>query len=314
MTHADRTYRAICFDLDGTLLPMDIDEFMTAYFTRIGRFMAAKGMDGQLFMAALKAGTKAMATHTDDRTNEEAFWDEFFPAYETGVGRTLTSEERAQMRTLADEFYDQDFPHIGDGFTPNPAAARVVNALAQKGYPLVLATMPMFPLRAVEHRLRWAGVDPAVFQRITCYQNAKSVKPKQTYFAEVLAALGVPGADVLMVGNNTMEDFAVLDLGVDGYLITDCLLDPIGFDISTIKHGSLEEFAEWAEALPPCSDPAQGIRTDVIPQADTMRALEENAVVPIDLDEANRRAAVVAGAVAGNHEPGAASRLRVSAE
>lgn len=314
MTHVDRTYRAICFDLDGTLLPMDIDEFMTAYFMRIGQFMAAKGMDGQLFMAALKAGTKAMATHTDDRTNEEAFWDEFFPAYEAGVGRTLTSEERAQMRTLADEFYDQDFPRIGDGFTPNPAAARVVNALAQKGYPLVLATMPMFPLRAVEHRLEWAGVDPAAFQRITCYQNAKSVKPKQTYFAEVLAALGVSGTDVLMVGNNTMEDFAVLDLGVDGYLITDCLLDPIGFDISTIKHGSLEEFAEWAEALPPCACPAQGIRTDVIPQADTMQALEENAVVPIDLDEANRRAAVVAGAVAGNHEPGAASQLRVDAE
>lgn len=310
MTDTDKRYRAICFDLDGTLLPMDIDEFMTAYFMRIGQFMAAHGMDGKLFMAALKAGTQSMATHTNDTTNEEAFWSVFFTTYEEGLGRALDDAERTAMRELADEFYDQDFPHIGDGFAPNPAAERAVNALVAKGYPLVLATMPMFPLRAVEHRLAWAGVDPAVFQRITCYQNAKSVKPKQTYFAEVLTAIGVPGDEVLMVGNNTMEDFAVLDLGVDGYLIMDWLLDPVGFDISTIKHGSLEEFANWAESLPACADPALSVRQDIIGRDEMMATLEANAVVPIDLNEAERKAALVANAVTGDHAPGEASTLR----
>lgn len=314
MTDTPRAYRAICFDLDGTLLPMDIDEFMSAYFTRIGTFMGERGMDAQSFMEALKAGTKAMATHADGRTNEATFWDAFFPVYETATGAPLDEAARRQMHALADEFYDADFPRIGDGFTANPAAARVVNALAEKGYPLVLATMPMFPRRAVEHRLEWAGVDPAAFARITSYENATSVKPRQDYFAEVLAAIGVAGADVLMVGNNTMEDFAVLDLGVDGYLVTDCLLDPISFDLSQIRHGSMEDLAAWVEALPPCQEPAQGIRMGAIPQAETAAALADNAVVPIDLADAERKAALVANAVTGKHAPGAAAALRVEDE
>ena len=114
----DRAYRAICFDLDGTLLPMDIDEFMAAYFARIAAYMAAQGLDAQRFMAALKAGTKRMAVHDGSATNEQAFWDEFFSVY--GV---KDAAERERMRALAADFYDADFPHVGDGFQPDPAAA-----------------------------------------------------------------------------------------------------------------------------------------------------------------------------------------------
>ncbi len=310
MTDTDKHYRAICFDLDGTLLPMDIDEFMSAYFKRIAAFMAAQGVDAQAFMQALKAGTQEMAKHADERTNEQAFWDTFFPVYETAVGEPLTKAERAEIRALSVRFYEEDFPHIGDGFNPNPASAQVIDTLAAKGYPLVLATMPMFPRAAVEHRLAWAGVDPKKFARITSYENANSVKPRQTYFSEVLAAIGVPGKDVLMVGNNTMEDMAVLDLGVDGYLITDWLLDPVSFDLATIKHGTMDQFVAWADALPPCAYPANAIRTDVICQEESLRALEDNAVVPIDLEEAARKAALVADAVTGEHAPGDAASLR----
>ena len=49
------------------------------------------------------------------------------------------------------EFYEHEFGAIGEGFQPNPAAARAVEALAAKGYPLVLATMPMFPRLSLIH-------------------------------------------------------------------------------------------------------------------------------------------------------------------
>ena len=42
---ASRTYRAIFFDLDGTLLPMELDEFLGAYFEAIANFVAAHGLD-----------------------------------------------------------------------------------------------------------------------------------------------------------------------------------------------------------------------------------------------------------------------------
>lgn len=311
MTDAKRAYRAICFDLDGTLLPMDIDEFMAAYFKRIGSFMAQQGYDAAAFMEALKRGTHAMALHDDDHTNEEAFWEAFFVSFEEAQGRPLTDGERERMRQKADEFYATDFAHIGDGFTPNPLSSQIVEALREKGYPLVLATMPMFPRQAVKHRLAWAGVDPQAFDRITSYENSKSIKPKQTYFAEVLAAIGVPGNEVLMVGNNTMEDFACTDLGMDGYLVTDHLLNPISMDINQMRNGSLAELATWVAELPSCASPAQGIATGPIPHAKTEQTLVENAVIPIDQEAALRKAAAVVGAVVSDHEPGEAASLRV---
>ena len=43
-----------------------------------------------------------------------------------------------------------------------------------------------------------------------------------------------------------------MKLGCDGYLVTDYLLDPIGFDIDSVKHGSLSDFLAFAQALPEC--------------------------------------------------------------
>lgn len=306
MRNEKREYRAICFDLDGTLLPMDIDEFMQAYFGRIAAFMAAHGCDAERFMAALKAGTKQMALHDGSRTNKEAFWDEFFVVY----GEDDPAEQE-RLQQLSVEFYDREFPHIGDGFQGDPAAARAVAKLAAKGYPLVLTTMPMFPRRAVEHRLAWAGIDPAAFERITSYENSRAVKPKQTYYAENVAAMGVRGDEVLMVGNNTMEDMSFLDLGAHGYLVTDWLLDPIGFDLDTIEHGSMADFEVWVDELPACADPAQGIVPGAIEPAAMQAALQANALPEMDLADAQRKAALVADAVAGDHEPGAASAVRV---
>ena len=60
-----------------------------------------------------------------------------------------------------------------------------------------------------------------------------------------------------MVGNNTREDLAAMQLGLDGYLVTDWLLNPDGFDIETVKHGSLADFLKFAEALPACKAGAE---------------------------------------------------------
>ncbi len=289
-----RSYRAICFDLDGTLLPMDIDEFMGAYFKRIAAFAAAHGLDPELFMAALKAGTRAMAMSDADELNEDVFWGEFMRIYgEDNAGAI-------DIRIIADDFYEHDFGHIGDGFRANPNVARAIQTLTAKGYPLVLTTMPMFPVRAVKHRLGWAGVDSAAFSRITSYENSKYVKPRQTYYAENLAAMGLHGEDVLVVGNNTVEDLAFLDLGADAYLVTDWLLDPIDFNIASIKHGSFKQFADWCETLPDCADPAEAIAGGPIAREATERAYAENVVRDIDDAETRAKAEALAKDIASH--------------
>lgn len=301
MEGCGRSYRVVCFDLDGTLLPMDIDEFMGAYFKRIAAFAASCGLDAGQFMSALKAGTKAMAAHSADVLNKDAFWEVFAREY---------PESMPQAESIADEFYDADFPHIGDGFAANPDAARAVRMLKAKGYPLVLTTTPMFPRRAVEHRLSWAGLDASDFSRITSYENSASVKPMQTYYAENLAAMGVGGEDVLMVGNNTMEDLSFMDLGADAYLVTDWLLDPVGYDIDKVKHGSFADFCEWVESLPECSNPAGNMQTGPVDASAAQAALDANACEGLDLGAARRNAAAVAEAVSGEHEAGRAGSLK----
>lgn len=308
--NSNREYRAICFDLDGTLLPMDIDEFLSAYFKGIAAFVASKGLDSKMFMKAFDVGIKAMAQDHLGITNHDMFWEAFAEVYPESADRA---------KDVATEFYDTDFAHIGDGVIPNPAARRAIDVLVKKGYPLLLTTMPMFPRRAVEQRLKWAGIDPDVFQRITSYENSCSIKPRQSYYAENIAALNalddangdmvgntngdavdnvngdafdnangaVCGKDILMVGNNTMEDLSFCDLGADAYLVTDWMLDPIGFDLSRVKHGTMENFEKWVQGLDECSNPATQIEPGYISNEATQCALDENCSCDANLKRAS---------------------------
>ncbi len=269
-TGAPHAYRAIFFDLDGTLLPMELEEFLSSYFAALTGFVAAQGLDAEMFSGALKAGIGAMTSHEDEHTNAEAFWEAF-------LAREDDPAAEGRWPEIFGDFYENEFGKIGAGVQANPVAAHAVETLAAKGYPLVLATMPMFPRRAVEWRLAWAGVDSALFARITTFENSTSVKPKPVYCAENLAACGLAGSDVLMVGNNTVEDGAFSGLGADLYLVTDHLLDPTGAGVGDVPHGSLEEFTAWAQALPACTNPAAAIDDGAVARSETQAVLAANS-------------------------------------
>ena len=171
-----RTFRAVFFDLDGTLLPMDVDVFMKSYFRALGGYVARMGIAPDQFMAGMKRGITAMATNDSGHANAESFWPEFLACIDMPEGVTAET-----LQAAIGDFYENEFGELGADVQPNPAAARAIEALAAKGYPLVLATMPMFPRRGVEWRLRWAGIDSAVFSRITTFENSTAVKPKPDY-------------------------------------------------------------------------------------------------------------------------------------
>ena len=54
----------VLFDLDGTLLPMDQDTFIKAYFGGLAQKMIPYGYDGEKLIDAIWEGTKAMITNT----------------------------------------------------------------------------------------------------------------------------------------------------------------------------------------------------------------------------------------------------------
>lgn len=150
-TQEPRRYKTIFFDLDGTLLPIDMDTFLREYFSKLKAFADKRGYDGEKILFAVNKGVKAMLEE-DTRANDLCFWETF---------EALSGFTRAEFEPLLMEFYENDFDEIGETVMPNPAAARTVATLKEKGYQLFLTTMPLFPAIAVEARLRWAGIDDA---------------------------------------------------------------------------------------------------------------------------------------------------------
>ncbi|NGM17608.1 HAD family hydrolase [Eggerthellaceae bacterium zg-893] len=264
---ATRSYRAVCFDLDGTLLPLDLDVFLQRYFSALGKVAVRSGADPSAFKAGMDAGVRAMATHDDGCPNDQAFWRHFFAEVDPGA---------CDWNAVFAAFYERSFGEIGADVVPDPAAARAVETLRKKGYPLALTTMPMFPIEGVKWRLTWAGVDADAFVRITAYDNSTATKPHAIYYAENLAALGVDGKDVLMVGNNTVEDLSFMQLGADAFLVTDYMLNPSGMDVNEVRHGTLAEFADWVETLPTCENPAVDVRRGLIAREESEAVLVKN--------------------------------------
>lgn len=273
-------YRAISFDLDGTLLALDQEDFLNRYFMQLEAYAVRIGVPYASLRDALNAGIHEMVAHKDGATNEDAFWRTFRQAI-----AALEPDSAVDWDAICEDFYNCEYKRVGDGIQPIPAVKRALDALDRKGYPLVLTTMPLFPRFGVDERLRWAGLekwaDLQKFRRMTTMENSRAAKPRLSYYAENLVAFGMgrhedgggtclhDPSEILHVGNNTLEDGVFEDLGVDFFLVTDFLLNPNGADVGRFKHGTAEQFADWCEALPPCSDPLTDIWPGTVDNAQT---------------------------------------------
>ena len=245
-------YQAVFFDLDGTLLPIDTHRFMKGYFAALGSFFADRGVEAAWALTGVRVGTDAMFAYDGGKTtNERRFWDAFLSFAEGSryAGRNWVD--------LFEEFYRVVFPRLGDAIEPDPHAARIVSCLHGKGYRLALTTNPLFPPQATAQRLAWTGVDPAAFERVTAYQNSHYAKPSTEYYAENLATLGLDGTDVLMVGNDPVEDGAARSCGCDLYLVTDHLVERDGADAGATPAGSMTDLLHFVEGLPPLPVPTR---------------------------------------------------------
>lgn len=230
----------VLFDLDGTLLPMDQDDFIGAYFSRLAAKMMAQGYDKDALVRAIWAGTEAMVKNDGKCKNEDAFWKMFCAI--------LGENVRGQEEYLT-EFYRNEFQGVREVCGYAPEAAEIVHDLKARGYCVVLATNPLFPAVATESRIRWAGLEPNDFDLITTFENSRYCKPNLAYYEDLLTTLGVTGGECVMVGNDVDEDMITERLGMKTFLLTDCLINKNGEDISKWAHGGFEELKEFLMQL-----------------------------------------------------------------
>ena len=232
--------KAILFDLDGTLLPMDQDLFLKAYFGGLVKALVPHGYDGETIVKSIWAGTGAMVKNDGTRSNEAVFWDSFCEFF----GPDARSDE-----LLFQNFYETEFQKVAQVCGQDPRAAEAIRGIKAMGYRVILATNPLFPPIATQSRVRWAGLETQDFELITTYDNSSFCKPNLSYYEEILSKCGLHPEECVMVGNDVAEDMVAAKLGMKVFLLTDCLINKPGADIHQFPHGSFPELMEFIRGL-----------------------------------------------------------------
>jgi len=234
-------FKTILFDLDGTLLPMDLDVFLTDYLSCLSRRFADI-IDPGALQRNILASTEAMIRdNRPDKTNQDVFMADFIPRFDRPA---------EELMTIFDDFYNNEFGELIRCTAPTPLSRQICRELVEKGYQLVLATNPIFPDAATAHRMRWAGVEDIPWALVTTYEHCHFCKPNPNYYQEILKRIGAKPGETLMVGNDTKEDLAAGKLGIKTYLVTDNLIDHGDSARDADFEGRLEDFLVFARSLP----------------------------------------------------------------
>lgn len=232
--------KVVLFDLDGTLLPMDQDEFIKAYFGKLVAKLVPHGYNADDLVKAIWTGTGAMVKNTSGKTNEEVFWDSFV---------AICGEKAREDYPVFEDFYQNQFDTVQEVCGFNPQALAIVKYIKKQGFRVALATNPLFPSVATEKRMGWAGLTPDEFELYTTYENSHYCKPNLQYYMEIIEKLGVKPEECLMVGNDVADDMVVREIGMKVFLLTDCLINKDEVDIEMFPHGGFDELKKYIDEL-----------------------------------------------------------------
>ena len=205
--------QGVLFDLDGTLLDIDLQDFLARYFEALGVLLA--GITGDRSraddaLAAVNEATYAMMLPHTGTLNSEIFFKEF----ERIAGFDLLAHS-AEL----DRFYEDEFPRLRAEAMPAAGTRQALDAARIAGCRIAIATNPIFPAAAIEQRMRWAGVDPDEVDAITSFELMGATKPHPLYFRQTAAMLGLDPGECIMVGDDRVLDMAAADVGMRTYYV-----------------------------------------------------------------------------------------------
>ena len=226
--------QAILFDLDGTLLPMDLEEFTQTYFGLLSKRFPE--YDPKTFIAGVWMGTLAMIANDGSMTNEKRFWTVFSDVMGDSV---LHREEEFE------DFYRTDFHKVKAICGENPLAREIIDLAHERAERVILATNPLFPPCAVESRLQWIGLTCGDFDYITTYDNSACCKPTAAYYQHICDVNGLDPKYCLMVGNDLREDAqGAAQLGMQTHIVTDSLITH-GLALNDFPHSTFAELSKY---------------------------------------------------------------------
>lgn len=232
--------KGVFFDLDGTLVPMDLDVFTKGYLEELCKVLCPYGIDDKTLVKSMLVGMRAMRVNDGKKTNKEVFWEKF---------TEVTGLEPDRFIEHSEPFYTKEFNNTRKYTEDNALAGLAVELAHKNGRKVVLATNPFFPVTAQITRANWVGVDGDRFDLITSYENEVYCKPNPKYYLSICERLDLLPEECLMVGNDENDDIKpATEAGLNCFLVTDCLIPCDGYK-STCPSGSFEDLIEYLKNL-----------------------------------------------------------------
>lgn len=193
-------------DLDGTLLGS------RKFFLKLG-FLKS------YFYRTRQLGWGFFRSYFLLKSMKKALYDQEL-ASENNLQRVVNSVNPSpEFQTELTQLLHQVFIDLQPCFFHISGALEFIQQ-AKRKYKLVLATNPVWPLSVVELRLQYAGLKPSDFQFITHQSNMNSVKPRVSYYKELLKKLNVSAEKVIMIGDDPLKDGVAREIGIPTYLLT----------------------------------------------------------------------------------------------
>jgi len=205
--------KAILFDMDDTLLSINLTAFVARYGLSIGELLAdISGLARPVvYHAYIRAQLDMSSLVRDDELTNEAYFNQRF---EELCGVPLADPTIA----AAVECYEREVvPRMGGGIVqarPRPGSHAIIDQCHDLGLRVALATNPSFTKTAIKARINWAGFDMTDFENVSHMGNSTRVKPAARYYREFCDQLGVAPEECLMVGNDAWRDFPDPDIGM----------------------------------------------------------------------------------------------------
>lgn len=206
--------QAVLFDLDGTLLDLDLHGFLKRYFAALERaaepLVTTRTGDAAGFMAAMHMAVGVMTEPHPGRTNREVFYESLHST--TGVDLNL-------HWPVFERFYSEVFPGLRDTARPMPYGRLAVTTALDLGLGVAIATNPIFPMSAIERRLEWAGLHDLDLPVVTSYETMRACKPHAEYYHQTAELLGASPHECLMVGDDRALDLPAGDIGMATFYV-----------------------------------------------------------------------------------------------
>lgn len=205
--------KAVLFDMDATLLDINLTAFMGAYVADVSRILVRiSGKPTLAFGGAWARGYLAIANEgrTDGLTNLELFSATVerltgVPVADPAIADAISCYERTVLPRRRGGLV---------GARPMEGGIAAIERAREMGLAVALATNPSFSQDCIRVRMGWAGIADMPFARVSHMGNSTRLKPRARYYEEFVSALGLAPEECIMVGNDARRDFPHPDIGM----------------------------------------------------------------------------------------------------